>query len=188
MFVTVFGLLLHFTKVYLLLLLFLIILLTIINASAFIFFLHSNESRFELFANLTIGFFGASDRRIDRKRDTRQITFYYGQRDVKVPLWSVRDRQIDGQTSCQAASPIGRQTDRQKERWTERLVYIRTVFFCCEGGRGREILRQWSDRMKITPKLSCLAEANLAEGIDKTITKSVNISLVDNLKMGQRNT
>ena len=30
---------------------------------------------------------------------------------------------------------------------------------------------------------SCLAEANLAEGIDKTITKSVNISLVDNLKM-----
>ena len=35
---------------------------------------------------------------------------------------------------------------------------------------------------------SCLAEANLAEGIDKTITKSLNISLVDNLKMGQRNT
>ena len=34
---------------------------------------------------------------------------------------------------------------------------------------------------------SCVAEANLAEGIDKTITKSLNISLVDNLKMGQRN-
>ena len=32
-------------------------------------------------------------------------------------------------------------------------------------------------------KKSRVAEANLAEGIDKTITKSVNISLVDNLKM-----
>ena len=42
--------------------------------------------------------------------------------------------------------------------------------------------------ISITSSQSCLAEANLAEGIDKTITKSVNISLVDNLKMGQWNT